>query len=106
MSEAAIAAAISRLMPKEARWRYFQKANGPMFVWTVEPYNLVNPDQLAQGRYESVVYLPRGKGSRSGKATRWEMAEGSRSLHDLRKDAKARALRLYQAWQETGKVEV
>ena len=29
------------LLPREARWRYFQRGRGPMFVWTVEPFNLM-----------------------------------------------------------------
>jgi hypothetical protein len=91
---------LHRLMPKEARSRYFQKRNGPMFFWTVEPFNLRNPDDIAQGKYESVVYVPYGPGSRSGKATRWKRDESTAMLHALRKDAKARALRLYREWLE------
>ncbi len=85
----------ARLMPQEARSNYFQAADGTMFVWTVEPYNLRWPDQVAQGKYESVVYRPYGPGSRSGKASRWKRDDGSASLHVLRRDAKARALRLF-----------
>lgn len=93
-----IAARITALMPKEARSNYFQRGRGPMFVWTVEPFHLYNPNDVAQGRYESVVYVPVGKGSRSGKASAWKRDNSTASLHDLRKDAKARALRLFEEW--------
>jgi len=36
MSEQDIAQAISRLLPREARWAYFQKEGGPMFVYNTE----------------------------------------------------------------------
>lgn len=81
-------------LPKEARSNYFEAADGTMFLWTVEPFNLMYPDQVAQGKYESVVYRPYGKGSRSGQATRFRRDESTASLHVLRRDAKARALRL------------
>jgi len=99
--------AIARhIFGEEARWRYFQSKNGPLFVWTVEPFNLIYfKDDVAQGKYESVVYVPIGPGSRSGKAKRWVRDESTASLHALRKDAKARALRLYRTWQETGKID-
>ena len=93
-----IAQHLARLMPQEARWNYFQKGNGPMFVWTVEPFRTMYGSS-ADGKYESVVYRPIGPGSRSGKARRWERDETSASLHALRKDAKARALRLFREWE-------
>lgn len=73
------------------RFRYFQKHKGPMFSWTTEK---------VEGAYGSFVHIPVGKGSRSGKAEEWQLVEDSISAHDLRKDAKARALRLYEAWLE------
>ena len=76
-------------LPAMPRFRYFQKRNGPMFSWTVEK---------VEGRYASFVHIPVGSGSRSGKAENWELVEESIRDHALRKDAKARALRLYQAW--------
>lgn len=90
---------LHRLLPREVRHRYFQKRNGPMFIWTVEPFNLRDKEDKANGKYESVVYVPYGKGSRTGKATRWQRDESTASLHALRKDAKARALRLYRKWE-------
>jgi len=88
---------LQRLLPQEARWRYFQKERGPMFVWTVEPFK-TRYGGKADGKYESVVYVPYGPGLRSGKATRWKRDEDTASLHALRKDAKARALRLFHEW--------
>ncbi len=98
-TETELRAYMDRLMPQEARWRYFQKGHGPMFVWTVEPFH-TRYGSNADGKYESVVYVPYGPGSRSGKAERWKRDENTASLHVLRKDAKARALRLYNEWME------
>lgn len=91
---------IRAMMPKQARSNYFQTGGGPMFVWSVEPFNLYDHDDVAQGKYESVVYRPYGKGARSGKATRFKRDEASASLHVLRRDAKARALRLFNEWKD------
>lgn len=76
------------VLGREPRYRYFQRGNGPMFFWTVE--------RAGDGRYHSGVYRPVGPGSRSGKATRWKMDDDEYARHALRKDAKARALRLYR----------
>lgn len=98
--EFANARAVMRdLWPREARWRYFQRGNGPMFVWTVEPFNL-RYGGTGQGKYESVVYKQFGPGSRKGTAKQWKRDEKTASLHVLRKDAKARALRLFEEWKE------
>jgi hypothetical protein len=67
------------------RFRYFQKKNGPMFSWTTEKI---------EDRYASFVHVPVKKGDW------WSLDEDSCSAHHLRKDAKARALRLYNAWLE------
>lgn len=86
------------LMPQEARSRYYQKKNGPMFFWTTQPFNLYDKTDIAQGKYESVVYRPVGKGAKSGKAQNWKRDESTSKLHTLRKDAKARAYRMYCEW--------
>lgn len=78
---------------REPRWRYFTGPDGVLYFWTTEPYDADAPWQA--GNYVSGAYVPRGKGARSGKASRWEVADDSISGHRLRKDAKARALRLY-----------
>lgn len=96
---------LRRLMPREARWSYWQKGSGPMFVYNTERIHTRDPSDPGDGRFESCVYEPYGPGSRSGKATRWRVRDGSRSLHDLRRDAKARAYRMYQAWLESGTLE-
>jgi hypothetical protein len=97
---------LNAMMPREARWAYWQKNGGPMFVYNTERISTEYPDDPANGRFESAVFVPYGPGSRSGKAQRWRVLDESRSLHDLRKDAKARAYRLYQTWRETGRVDV
>jgi hypothetical protein len=95
---------IRRFMPRTARWAYWQDGRGPMFVYNTERLMLADESDPANGRFESCVFVPYGPGSRSGKGSRWQELEGSRSAHDLRRDAKGRAYRLYLAWQETGKV--
>lgn len=72
-------------------YRYFQKKGGPMFCWTTA--------KEEGEKYASFVYRPTGKGARSGQATRFQLVEsGSWKIveHAKRKDAKARALRLYR----------
>lgn len=70
-----------------------REKNGPMFGWLVEPF---------EGKYASLVWTPRGKGSRSNDASMWQLEDELTSIHDRRKDAKARALRLYTAYYEHG----
>lgn len=83
------------LYGREPRYRYFQRAGGPMFGWYVE-----SPTEGERaGRYASFVYEPVGPGSRSGKATTWRYVPEAESWHDLRRDAKARALRLFREWE-------
>lgn len=97
---------LRQLLPREARFAYWQRGRGPMFVYNTERLNTYDPNDPGNGRFESAVFVPYGPGSRTGKATRWKVLDGSRSLHDLRRDAKDRAWRLYQVWLETGKVEL
>lgn len=80
---------------REPRSRYFAAPDGTHYFWTTERYE-ADADWHA-GQYVSGAYMPIGPGSRSGRATRWELAEDSISGHRLRSDAKARALRLYRA---------
>lgn len=82
---------------REPRWRYFQRDGGPMFFWSTERYDDDSPHHA--GHYVSGVYEPYGPGSRSGKSDRWRLVEDSLSGAALRKDAKARALRLFRAWE-------
>jgi len=69
------------------RFRYFQKGGGPMFSWTTEKF---------EGRYASFVHVPVSD-------VEWVMDDDSISAHVLRKDAKARALKLYRAWLDGDK---
>lgn len=99
--EADVLDRLRQFMPREARFAYWQKDNGPMFVYNTERINTRNPDDRANGCFESAVFEPYGPGSRTGKATRWRKKKDSSSLHDLRRDAKARAYRLYREWLES-----
>ncbi len=89
---------LAALEGREPRWRYFQRHGGPMFFWTVERYDSDASHEHA-GRYVSGVYEPVGRGARSGRATSFRLAEVSLGAHALRRDAKARALRLQRAWE-------
>lgn len=73
--------------PPPFRWRYFQRGRGPMFAWATTP---------VEGRFGSFVLKPVGAGSRSGKAERWDSVLSTVVEHRRRKDAKARALRLFR----------
>lgn len=84
-------AMLTEALGREPRWRYFARGNGPMFYWTTE--------RDGTGKYQSGVYRPYGPGSRSDKANRWQIADDEISRHALRKDAKARALRLFREWK-------
>jgi hypothetical protein len=110
MSEAAAARKLSayleRMHGRTARWAYWQKSNGPMFVYNTERLHLRDESDPAHGQFESCVFIPVGPGSRSGKAKEWKELKNSRSAHVLRKDAKSRAYRLYKGWLENGKVEL
>lgn len=92
-------------MPREARWAYWQDGTGPMFVYNTERIATRDPDDPANGQFESAVFEPYGPGSRSGKAKTWRVRRDSRSLHVLRRDAKERAYRLYCEWRETGRLD-
>jgi hypothetical protein len=93
--------AFRRLMPPEARWSYWQDGNGPMFAYNTEPVNM--PGDPVSGKFGSCIYEPYGRGSRTGKATRWRIQKDSTSYHALRRDAKARAYRMYVEWQSQQK---
>lgn len=100
------------------RYRYFQRANGALYCWTVEPdflddcpscsgvgYDCQECDgsgkdhRPGRGWYYSFIYRPVGPGSRSGNARQWAFNANSVARHRKRKDAKARAKRLFQAEQ-------
>jgi hypothetical protein len=89
---------LAALQGREPRWRYFQRAGGPICFWTVERYASDAGGELA-GRYVSGVYEPVGPGCRSGRARTFRLAGDSLGAHALRRDAKARALRLFRAVQ-------
>lgn len=89
---------LAALYGRQPRYRYFQSGSGPMCFWTVERYD-DDADTKFAGLYVSGAYRPVGKGSRSGKATQWELDQSSLSGSPVRAEAKARALRLYRESQ-------
>lgn len=67
-------------------YRYFDHV-GIRYCWNVEPVN------ERDGRWFAWEYRPVGKGSRTGKATRWELKHRVRA--GSRRAAKARAYGWY-----------
>jgi hypothetical protein len=72
------------VLGRQPRYRYFAHHNY-RYGWTTE---------RVRGQYESFVYQPVGKGSRTGKARSWKLTRVCR--HKMRKAAKARALRMWE----------
>jgi hypothetical protein len=122
MSEADVARRIEArlrdqgLIPEEPPpWSYFQKGRGKMFCWTTAPDfpacimcegegtmpwgdtcdRCDGDGKEPKGWYFSFTYAPAGKGSRSGAAEEWRFVDSSLRNHRKRKDAKARAEKLY-----------
>lgn len=89
---------IERLGLRPARWAYFQKRNGPMFVYNTERLYLRDQTNPAHGKFESSVFVQDGKD--------FIEVPDSRSAHTLRRDAKTRALRLFEHWLATGEIDV
>lgn len=81
----------------QPRTSYFRppasERNGPMFGWLTSPL---------EGRWGSFVHVPKGKGSRSNNAELWVLDERLTAIHDTRREAKERALRLYRAYYKHG----
>lgn len=75
----------------DPRFRWFTNPRGPMFCWTTETDS--------DGRYLSFAAKQEGSGSRNGMSSLYELAEDSVSRHQLRRDAKARALRMLKLYQ-------
>lgn len=63
-------------------WAYFQRADGPMFCW--------HTDRQSNGSWNSFVYERHSFG--------WTVTKGSITSHRLRREAKARALALFEGW--------
>jgi hypothetical protein len=99
--------------------RYYQHGDGNMYCWTVEKGEYDECEECSGqgevvgewdtetcpacggngyvgGWYASFTYRAKGKGARSNKASRWIFDEKTLRKHRKRKDAKARALKLYR----------
>lgn len=75
---------------RDPRYRYWQTPDGRMFLYTTE--------RFSDGKFGSAVLVPYGPGARSGRrrVSGWRT---SREVHHARrKDARARAYRLYSDW--------
>lgn len=78
------------LITVQPRYRYFETPDRWMFIWTVERIT----DDDDRERYASAVYVPKGRGARSGDPSRWVVRREVH--HSTRRAAKARALRMYR----------
>jgi hypothetical protein len=80
---------MERIFGREPRYRYFSYGQW-RFCWTTE--------KMGDGKYAAFIYKPIGKGSQSGKATRWKLVK---ELHfTKRSTAKARAIKWANAHQK------
>jgi hypothetical protein len=77
--------ALAALFPRSPAYRYFSH-RGYRYCWTTE--------RMSGGVYQSFVYQPVGKGSRSGEAKTLKLTRVV--SHKTRRAAKARAERLYE----------
>jgi hypothetical protein len=90
---------LAELDGRAPRWRYFRPRPGePWFFWTTEPYDEDAPEH--PGLYLSGAYVPGGRGARTTtRPERLSLAGDSVCGHRMRKDAKARALYLQNAYR-------
>ncbi len=73
--------ALAALFSRQPAYRYWTDPRGYRYCWTTE--------RMSDGKYAAFTYRPVGKGSRSGKATRFKLA---REVHfRTRRAAKQRA---------------
>lgn len=85
---------------REPRHRTFREcADGWIFGYTIDP-----TDPIMEGRYASLVWKPVGKGARSGKgrAERWDPVPTLFGIHRTKRQAKARAARLWRQHEARG----
>lgn len=84
---ARIAETSPELFARDPNYRYYEcSVCRAQFIWTTE--------RMGDGKFCSAIYAPTGKGSRSGRP---EQLKATREVHHRkRKDAKARAYRLYE----------
>lgn len=71
-------------------------ADGYLTGWLTEPF---------EGRYASMVWKPVGAGARGGKATaqEWRLIDSMTGIHRTKRQAKARAARIWRQHEEKGK---
>jgi len=73
------------------KYVYYQAKNGAQYCYT--------PHKDTEGWYYSFAYIPKGPGSRTGKAKRWTMKK--LRPHRTRKAARTRALAMLQKGPRT-----
>lgn len=71
-------------------------ADGWLFGWTIKP------TAMTEGRYASLAWKPVGPGARSGRAQRWDPVPAMFGIHRTRRQAKARAARLWRQHEARG----
>jgi hypothetical protein len=78
--------ALAGLLPRDPRYAYWETNDGWQFLYTTE--------RGGDGKFWSAVLVPHGRGARSGNPSYWRTRREVH--HRLRRQAKARAYRLYQ----------
>jgi hypothetical protein len=79
---------LGALFPRAARYRYWEAPDGRQFVYTTE--------RMGDGKFASAIYVPKGKGARSGKKAVTRLSPSREVHHATRRAARARAYALYQ----------
>ncbi|HEY6568558.1 MAG TPA: hypothetical protein VI341_13665 [Actinomycetota bacterium] len=87
-ADPAIQELLAELWPRAARYRYWEAPDGRQFVYTTE--------RMGDGKFASAIYVPKGKGARSGKKAVTRLSPSREVHHATRRGARARAYKLYQ----------
>jgi hypothetical protein len=75
---------------RDPRYRYWLSPDGWQFHYTTE--------RLGDGKFHSAVYMPKGKGARSGNPSK--LVVRRELAHATRRGAKARAYKLYRQHED------
>lgn len=78
----------AHLFARDPRYRYWETPDGRQFHYTTE--------RMGDGKFASAIYVPKGKGARSGKKAVTRLSPSREVHHATRRAARARAYKLYQ----------